>query len=89
MGPDGKKECVRTMRRRYQESGREQKTLILDELCAICGYQQEYAIRLLGQRSKRPQLKRGPNRVYGQEVFQVIKAILPLTGLSRMEGGLP
>lgn len=75
MGPEGKKEYIEAIRRRYRESGRKRKTLILDELCAVYGYGRKYAIRVLSRRCKRPKLKRGPDVIYGEEVFEVVKEL--------------
>jgi hypothetical protein len=43
---------------RYKKSGKKEKSLILNEFCAVCGYNRKYAVRLLNNplavRSKRP-----------------------------------
>jgi len=75
MGSDAKREYVRAIRWRYRESGRRRKTLILDEFCAVCGYQRKYAIRLLNRLSGKPKRRPGPDPVHGPEVLQVVKAI--------------
>jgi hypothetical protein len=49
--------------------------LILDEFCAVCGYQRKYAIRLLNRLSGKPKRRPGPDPVHGPEVLQVVKAI--------------
>ena len=47
MSPGAKMECVESIYLRYKKASRKEKTLILDEFCAICGYHRKHAIRLL------------------------------------------
>ena len=47
MSPRSKKEYVEAVFMRYKQSTRKKKILILDELCATCGYHRKYAIQLL------------------------------------------
>ncbi len=47
-------------KRRYRRSGRKQKAKILDEFCAVCGYNRKYAIRIL--RKRPPKRKSKPGR---------------------------
>lgn len=56
--------------RRYKKSKREQKTKILDEFCAVCGYNRKYAIRLLHKkRRQKPKLKRGRKPRYERSLL--------------------
>ena len=57
------------IRSRYRNSSRKDKTVILDEFCAICGYNRKYAIRLLRKKKKdaSPKRKPGPRSVYHDE----------------------
>lgn len=48
MSYGSKKEYIQTQRRRYRRAGRSFKTQLLDEVCEVCGYEQKYAIKLLG-----------------------------------------
>lgn len=75
MGPTSKREYLRAIRSRYRKASRSEKSRILDEFCAVCGYQRKYAIRVLNQPARRPQKKPGPPARYGPEVVQVIKRI--------------
>ena len=36
------------MRERYRQRGREGRSRLLDEVCAVCGYERKYAIKVLG-----------------------------------------
>jgi len=75
MGAQTRKEYLAAIWGRYQRVGRQFKSKILDEFCAVCGYCRKYAIGLLSQRP-RPQPKwRGPRRRYDQRVFEPLKAI--------------
>ena len=54
---------------RYKRADKKDKTLILDEFCATCGYHRKYAIRLLKRykRFTKPRLKRrGAPSVYNK-----------------------
>lgn len=53
--------------KKYRSANRQQKSAILEELCAISGYHKKHAIRLLNQRGKRRQRgkeKRGRPKKY-------------------------
>jgi hypothetical protein len=47
MSPRSKKEYAETLRLRYKKATRHEKTIILDEFCATCGYHRKHAIRIL------------------------------------------
>ena len=60
---------LETIRSRYRKSTKKQKSQILNEFCAVCGYERKYAIRILwghvDPRSRRP----GPRRIYSHQVI--------------------
>ena len=60
MSPGAKMECLESVYLRYKISSRKEKTLILDEFCATCGYHRKHAIRLLHnfKRFTKPKPKR-------------------------------
>ncbi len=70
MSPRSKKEYLEEIFPRYKKAKlKEQKTKILDELCATCKYHRKHAIRLLTKfkRFTKPKLrKRGKPSVYNQ-----------------------
>ncbi len=72
MSPRSKKEYIEAIFLRYKKATYKEKTIILDEFCATCGYHRKHAIRLL-RRFKRfikPKAKkRGRSPVYHQEVI--------------------
>jgi len=47
MSPRSKKEYIEAVFLRYKKASRQEKTVILDEFCATCGYHRKHAIRLL------------------------------------------
>ena len=80
MSAKSRKEVLEQARQRYQRRGRQARRRLLDEVCALCGYERKYAIKVLGNKrpiagcSGRP---RGGSRVvYGEAEREVIKTIL-------------
>jgi hypothetical protein len=72
MSPRSKREYVEALHLRYKVASRCQRTVILDELCANCGYNRKYAIRLLRgfKRFTKPKpRKRGKPSVYRNEAI--------------------
>jgi hypothetical protein len=70
MSPRSKREYIEAVYRRYKQASRGDRTLILNELCATCGYNRKYAIRLLRgyKRFTKPKpRKRGKPSVYRRE----------------------
>lgn len=67
------------MRERYRRREREGRSRLLDEVCAVCGYERKYAIKVLGGRREIAGgrgLKRGGSRQrYGAAEREVIKTI--------------
>lgn len=69
---------TREMRRRYRKADKAGKGAMLDELVALAGYNRSYAARLLRQseyRYRPPARKRGRPRIYGPEVYLVIRKV--------------
>jgi hypothetical protein len=70
MSPRTKREYVEAVYLRYKEASRGERTIILNELCATCGYNRKYAIRLLRgyKRFTKPKpCKRGKPSFYRRE----------------------
>lgn len=66
-----KREYLIAIRKRYNESNRSKKSLILDEFCEVCGYARKYAIAILnghiepgGPRPRGKQVRYGLDVVY-------------------------
>ena len=70
MGGNSRQEYLAAILKRYHhQSTREEKGLILQEFCAVCGYHRKHAIRLLNRRRKRPRGRPGRRPVYHSPEF--------------------
>lgn len=72
-------ECLESLYLRYKRATRKEKTLILNEFCATCGYHRKHAIRLLRtfKRFTKPKPKRrGAPSVYDKpSILEPLKRI--------------
>lgn len=77
MSLPSKREYLLKIHGRYQRAGREHKSRILDEFCAICGYHRKAALRLLNRSLLQPLRRRpGPRPTYEPAVvLPPLKAI--------------
>jgi len=72
MSPGSKKEYIEAIFLRYKKAPYHQRTIILDEFCATCGYHRKHAIRILRsfKRFVKPKgRKRGSSPVYQQDLI--------------------
>ena len=72
MSPRSKKEYIEAIFLRYKKAPYNERTIILDEFCATCGYHRKHAIRLLRRfrRFIKPKLrKRGRSPVYHRDLI--------------------
>ena len=72
MSPKSKQEYFEALHRRYKEASRKEKTIIIDECCAICGYHRKHAIRRFRgyKRFTKPKpKKRGKPAVYNKDAI--------------------
>ena len=77
MGKNERQAYLKAIRARYRRARKKVKVTILDEFCAVCGYNRKYAIRLLNQYGK-PRKKRRPGRkpIYASpELLTALKRI--------------
>jgi len=77
MGKNERQAYLKAIRSRYWRAGKKAKVTILNEFCAVCGYNRKYAIRLLNQRTK-PKKKRlaGRKPIYASlELLMALKRI--------------
>lgn len=58
MGKQAKRAYLEAIRGRYRKAKQAGKSKILDEFCAVCGYNRKYAIRLLGCKKSTSQPRR-------------------------------
>lgn len=73
MGHQERKSYLLAILLRYVNASRSEKIKILDEFCAVCGYNRKYAIRLLKRGPIKPKQKTGPKPIYDDSSL-----ILPL-----------
>ena len=74
MSTIAREELIRTIRSRYRESTKMEKTRILDELAAVVGCHRKHAIRLLGLSAEggaEPTVARG-RRIYDEAVREAL-----------------
>ena len=67
MSPRSKREYTEAIHLRYKNATHQEKTIILDEFCATCGYHRKHAIRVLRRfkRFTKPKAKkRGKPTIY-------------------------
>jgi hypothetical protein len=69
MGHKEKRAYLEAIRQRYATASRKGKRQILDEFCAVCGYNRKYAIRLLNRAPRRKKCKRGRKSRYTDTAF--------------------
>lgn len=71
-----KRVYLEAIKRRYRQAGRNKKSGILDEFCAVCGYNRKYAIRILRKRRLKKRLKPGRKPWYDPKtILEPLKAI--------------
>jgi hypothetical protein len=79
MGRKSREEWLDAIAPRYREASKKEKGKILDEFCAVSGYERKYAIRRLARWRRRgrssPRSRRGRRPVYGAEELVVLRAI--------------
>ena len=66
-----KRAYLEAIRRRYRQANRAKKSKILDEFCAVCGYNRKYAIRILRKRSAKKRGKPGRKPWYEPKTILV------------------
>lgn len=78
MSQTSKREVLEKMRERYARRGREGRGKLIDEVCAMCGYERKYAIKVLNGRlpvGGSGCRRGGPHLRYGDAERAVLKVI--------------
>ena len=94
MGKTERKTYLAAIRGRYRKARRADKSKILDEFCAVCGYHRKYALRCLNQAPKRAS-RRKPgkaSRYACPEVTEPLRALWLATvqmASKRLKAALP
>jgi hypothetical protein len=86
MSGTAKHEYVAAVKPRYRKASRQEKRIILNEVCASCGYHRKYAIRVLNSESAPPNRenlsKRGRKKQYTDPlILEVIRTLWVKTNL--------
>ena len=75
---------TKEMARRYKRAGKKERGLMLDELCALAGYNRSYAARLLRERTRaappRRARRRGRKPAYGPELLAPLAKVWATLG---------
>ena len=75
---------TKEMARRYRQASKRERGLMLDELCALTGYNRSYAARLLRERARgrppRGKRRRGRGPVYGPELLAPLSKVWATLG---------
>ena len=77
MGKNERQAYLKAIRLRYRRATKKTKAIILNEFCAVCGYNRKYAIRVLNRRGT----ARKPNRPGRKPVYSSSKLLTPLKRL--------
>lgn len=75
MSIEARKEYLRAIRDRYRKACRDEKTGILNEFCAVCGYTRKYAIRILGSTGELKRGRPGPEPRYDLDVVRHLRML--------------
>jgi hypothetical protein len=79
MSARSRKEVLEQARWRYEKRGKEGRSRLLDEVCALCGYERKYASKVLGGKraiaGRSGRQRGGSQALYGAAERAVIKAI--------------
>lgn len=78
MSEKSREEVIFSMRERYAGRGRMGRSRLIDELCALCGYERKYAIKVLNGKRRvagKVAKKAGSTPTYGEAERAVLKKI--------------
>ena len=83
MSNSAKKEYLVEVRKRYFTATKKEKSLILDEVCVICGFNRKYAIRVISKKESKTNKKKGRTKKYNSIViFNFLRDLWVLTNLA-------
>lgn len=93
MSNSAKKEYLIELRKRYFTATKAEKSLILDELCTVCGFNRKYAIRIISKKQTFHNRKKGrPRKYQSQAILDFLKDLWVLTNLAcseRLKAAIP
>ena len=76
MSLESRAQYLRVQCRRYKTAGKAYQSRLIDEVCAVCGYERKYAIKRLNRSAAVPVKKRGKPPVYSSPEFLKVLAAL-------------
>lgn len=77
---DFKSTYIKAIQKRYYNSSKKEKSAILDELCAITGYDRKWAIKILAKGHKTGKKASGRSRQYSLEAVTHLKKLWHIMG---------
>ena len=93
MSNSSKKEYLIEIRKRYFTATKTEKSLILDELCAVCNFNRKYAIRVISKRQNESNKRKGrPKKYHSQAILVFLKELWILSNLvcsERLKAAIP
>jgi hypothetical protein len=93
MSNSAKKEYLQEIRKRYFLASRSEKTLILDEFCAVCGLNRKYVIRLIKKKETTTNRRSGRHKkYYSASLLDFLKDLWMMTNLAcskRLKASIP
>lgn len=93
MGKNERRAYRNAITKRYRQADRIEKSKILDEFCAVCGFNRKYAIRILQSRRRRAAQRPGRKpRYVAPALLEAIKRIwfaADQMGSKRLKAALP
>lgn len=93
MSNSAKKEYLVEIRKRYFTATKAEKSLILDEVCTVCGFNRKYAVRLIYKKQVANNIGKGrPKKYNSQAIWVFLKDIWIKTNLAcseRLKAAIP
>lgn len=93
MSNSSKKEYLQEIKKRYFLVTKQERSIILDEFCSVCGFNRKYAIRLIAKREAVYRKRKGrPKKYFSNAILDFLKVIWIVTNLScskRLKAAIP
>lgn len=93
MSSSAKREYLLQIKKRYSTDTKNEKSLILDEFCTVCGYNRKYAIRLICKKEQKHHKRKGrPKKYHSTAIIEFLKDLWVVTNLAcskRLKAAIP
>jgi len=93
MSNSAKKEYLREIRERYFLATKFERSIILNEFCAVCGFNRKYAIRLIYKKEVAYTKRKGrPKKYFSTAILEFLKILWIVTNLAcskRLKAAIP